>query len=276
MKRNVLDKGFVELLDVMGSDADIVKAARVSYSAGDESRKRSDDRGLIRYLMSNYHTSPFEMAELKFHVKAPIFVARQWVRHRTASWNEISGRYSELTDEYHTPAVWRGQGSVNKQGSEGLVDYDPAKVKDGDVASWGRKLPEFLCFQEYHDRLDVGVAREQARGCLPLSTYTEWVWKIDLHNLFGFLRLRMDPHAQEEIRVYADAIAEMVRVKFPLSYEAFTDYRLEAMSLSRLEQRALRVYFASTGAPDEAEMQLGMSDREWSAFIVKCEKLGVL
>lgn len=272
MRRAVLGDGCVELIDHMGSDQAIVDAARVSYS--DRSKHKSDTRTLIRYLMANRHTSPFEMAELKFYVKCPIFVARQWFRHRTGSFNEISGRYSELDQGHYTPDVWRGQSNDNKQGSDGVVDYDPAEATT--VQQWGREVPEVLAEDEYRRRIDAGVSRELARTCLPLSTWTEFVWKVDLHNLMHFLSLRMDKHAQYEIRVYADVICEMLDSLFPLTMEAFADYRLDAMTLSSAEIHALKTYIASSGAPDEGEMQRRMSNREWDAFLVKCKRLGVL
>lgn len=226
----ILDHGSLQLLDVMGSDESIEAAARVSYGKG--TRTKTETRGLIRYLMKHRHTSPFEMAEMQFKVKCPIFVARQWVRHRTANMNEMSGRYSEMPNEFWLPDEWRGQGTVNKQGSEGTVALG-GSVGTGDL--------EREAFQEYRHRLNSGVSREMARSCLPLSTYTEFVWKIDLHNLLHFLSLRLDSHAQAEIREYAQRIAGWVKIYFPLTWEAFVDYRLEAVTFSMQEMQFLKI-----------------------------------
>lgn len=227
----VLDDGFVCLVDCMGDDMAVVQAARVSYGEG--TRKVSDDRTLIRYLLRHRHTTPFEMAELKFLLRVPMDCWRQWIRHRTASVNEYSTRYSVAIDAMQatTADSWRTQAEQNRQGSgTGL----PVEV--------GQKLTEdehhfhVLARQVYQQRLEAGVAREQARKDLPLSTYTEAYWKIDLHNLLHFLALRMDAHAQQEIRAYAQALGEqLVRPLFPLVWEAFVDYRLGSLSLSRLE-----------------------------------------
>lgn len=235
----VLDHGFVTLLDCMGSDQDIEAAARVSYAGGASNRKRSDTRSLIRYLMRHRHETPFEMAVMKFHIRAPIFVARQWMRHRAASVNEISARYSELPECYYTPDEWRAQSTDNKQGSDGVIDYAPMSEADGGG-------PEDQAFAEYNFRLAEGIAREQARMCLPLGTYTEWIWQANVRNLLHFLGLRMHPHAQKEIRVYAEAIAPMVQELFPLTWEAFRDYRLDAITFSAPEVRALRSILSST------------------------------
>lgn len=235
----VLDDGFVCLVDVMGNDAAVVQAARVSYGAG--TKQVSDDRGLIRYLMRHRHTTPFEMAEIKLLIRVPMDCWRQWIRHRTASVNEYSTRYSEAIDsQQKTPAdAWRLQSTSNKQGSG---EYLPI---DGPFG--GNDLTSRECaFHEdarklYESRLTAGVAREQARKDLPLSTYTEAYWKIDLHNLLHFLSLRMDAHAQLEIRQYAKTIGEqIVKPLFPLVWEAFEDYRLGGMFLSRLEIEVIK------------------------------------
>lgn len=240
MRTNVLDAGFVELIDEMGSDHSIDAAARVSYTGG-KPEKRSDNQvaSLLNYLMRNQHTSPFEMASMVFRVRCPIFVARQWMRHRTWSFNEISGRYIELPEEHYTPTHWRGKAASNKQGSEGMVAYSseliypdlcyPTDEWDGDPFSG----PEEAAFAEYHQRLKEGVCPEQARMCLPLSTYTEFVGKVDLHNLLHFLSLRQDSHAQWEIRQYADAIAEIVEKRFPLTWDAYVKYRRDSVTFSR-------------------------------------------
>ena len=228
---DVLDDGFVRVVDYLGNDAAIVQAARVSYGEG--TRRVSDDRGLIRYLMRHRHTTPFEMCELKLHVRVPMDAWRQWIRHRTASVNEVSTRYSVAIDAAQTtpPAEWRTQSAGNRQGSGGLVDRSVGERLSAAEADIQRRAR-----QVYRERLDAGVAREQARKDLPLSTYTEAYWKIDLHNLFHFLALRMDDHAQLEIRGYAQVIgAEVVARWCPIAWEAFCDYRLRATSLSRIE-----------------------------------------
>ena len=231
----VLDDGFVCLVDVMGDDQAVVQAARVSYGEG--TRKVSDDRGLIRYLLRHRHTTPFEMVELKFLVRVPMDCWRQWIRHRTANVNEYSTRYSLAIDAMQaTPSdAWRGQAEHNRQGSQGQLD--PAigtrlSAAEAAFQAEARRL--------YEERIELGVAREQARKDLPLSTYTEAYWKVDLHNLLHFLALRMDHHAQEEIRLYATTIGEqIVRPLFPLVWEAFVDYRVEGMFLSRLEREVI-------------------------------------
>ncbi|MDQ1265081.1 MAG: FAD-dependent thymidylate synthase [Bacteroidota bacterium] len=259
---NCLDRGFVRLIDVMGDDSSIVQAARVSYGKGTKSV--SEDRGLIRYLMRNRHTSPFEMVEFKFHVKLPIFVARQWIRHRTANVNEYSGRYSEMKDEFYLPEpeFVRTQSAVNKQGrSDETLSSDSANKIIEVLSDSQRKL-----FSEYQDMLAEGLAREVARINLPLATYTEWYWKIDLHNLFNFLRLRLDAHAQYEIRVYAQIISDLVKLSVPLAYEAFEDYTLEAISFSKKEIAALRFLINNGQITDENLSGIGIKGREASDF----------
>jgi thymidylate synthase (FAD) len=232
----VLDDGFVCLVDVMGNDQAVVQAARVSYGEG--TRQVSDDRGLIRYLLRHRHTTPFEMAELKFLVRVPMDTWRQWIRHRTANVNEYSTRYSLAIDAAQRTATtdWRTQATQNRQGSG---DSLPADVG----ADLTQAEAEFLdaARKLYERRIELGVAREQARKDLPLSTYTEAYWKIDLHNLLHFLALRMDPHAQWEIRQYAQTIGdEIVRPLFPLVWEAFVDYRLDGMFLTRLDREVIQ------------------------------------
>lgn len=232
----VLDDGFVCLVDLMGDDSAVVQAARVSYGAG--TKKVSDDRTLIRYLLRHRHTTPFEMAELKFLVRVPMDCWRQWIRHRTANVNEYSTRYSVAIDAAQTtrPDEWRSQSSQNRQGSGGFL---PREV--GEQLSAAERALQAQARAVYEARLEAGVAREQARKDLPLSTYTEAYWKIDLHNLLHFLALRMDMHAQEEIRQYATTIGrEIVRPLFPVVWEAFEDYRLHATTLSRLEQGVMQ------------------------------------
>ncbi|HEY2883349.1 MAG TPA: FAD-dependent thymidylate synthase [Pirellulales bacterium] len=231
----VLDDGFVCLVDVMGNDQAVVQAARVSYGEG--TRKVSDDRGLIRYLLRHRHTTPFEMAEIKLLVRVPMDCWRQWIRHRTANVNEYSTRYSLAIDATQStqPDQWRTQAANNRQGSGGALD-----AKLGEQLSQEEAAFQAAARKHYEDRIAAGVAREQARKDLLLSTYTEAYWKIDLHNLLHFLALRMDSHAQEEIRNYATTIGqEIVRPLFPLVWEAFVDYRLEATYLTRLEKELI-------------------------------------
>jgi thymidylate synthase (FAD) len=227
----VLDDGFVRVVDYMGDDAAIVQAARVSYGAG--TKRVSDDRGLIRYLMRHRHTTPFEMCEMKLHVRVPMDAWRQWVRHRTASINEYSTRYSVAIDaaQRTPPDRWRLQAAQNRQGSDGVLD-----VPTGTELGERERALQDHARAVYQERLDLGVAREQARKDLPLCTYTEAYWKMDLHNLLHFLALRMDSHAQEEIRSYARLIGEEIVARWvPATWEAFRDYRAQATLLSRLE-----------------------------------------
>ena len=227
----VLDDGFVRVIDYMGTDESVVQAARVSYGRG--TKKTSEDRGLIRYLLRHRHTTPFEMCEIKLHIRVPMDCWRQWIRHRTANVNEYSTRYSIAVDAtQRTPAgAWRKQAPGNKQGSEGYVDETVGRglsLKEEELQNTSRAV--------YHERLDAGVSREQARKDLPLSTFTEAYWKIDLHNLLRFLSLRMDERAQQEIRDYAGTIGrEIVSRWCPIVWEAFLDYQLETLTLSRLE-----------------------------------------
>jgi thymidylate synthase (FAD) len=209
----VLDHGYIKLVDVMGSDSDICTAARVSYHEA-STKKVNEDKGLIDHLLRHRHTSPFEMGEMKFEVKLPIFVERQWVRHRTCSMNEMSGRYSEMPEEYHVPEIFRMQDTANKQGTVGVVGVDGSVGKF--VAA--RQENARRTWQNYHDEMAVGVGREQAREMLPLAVYTKKVWKMDLHNLFHFLKLRTDSHAQWEIQCYANEIEKFVKHHFPWSY----------------------------------------------------------
>jgi thymidylate synthase (FAD) len=232
----VLDDGFVCLVDVMGDDAAVVQAARVSYGAG--TKRVSDDRSLIRYLLRHRHTTPFEMAEIKFLVRVPMDCWRQWIRHRTANVNEYSTRYSEAIDSAQTtlPTAWRTQASQNRQGSGDSLPADIGQSLTNDE----QELQE-RARQVYDTRLKAGVAREQARKDLPLATYTEAYWKVNLHNLLHFLALRMDLHAQEEIRLYATTIGQqIVKPLFPMVWEAFEDFRLGESSLSRLEMEVIQ------------------------------------
>jgi thymidylate synthase (FAD) len=258
-----LDKGFVRLIDVMGDDAAIVQAARVSYGSG--TKKVLEDRGLIRYLLRHAHTTPFEMVEFKFHVKLPIFVARQWIRHRTANVNEYSGRYSEMKDEFYTPNPndIRPQSVLNKQGRS------EETLPDGmaEQAANAFKAGQDEAYAQYQEFLEQGIAREIARINLPVSNYTEWYWKIDLHNLFHFLRLRIDSHAQYEIRVFAEAIAELVKPFVPHAWEAFEDYVLNAHRMTAPELKVMKHLLESMEFPsDETLAELGLKGREAVEF----------
>ena len=227
----VLDDGFVGVVDYMGTDQSIVQAARVSYGKG--TKKVHQDRGLISYLMRNRHTTPFEMCEIKFHVRVPMDSWRQWIRHRTANVNEYSTRYSEAIDAAQRTSkdAWRKQGSANWQASTRVLD-----IETGSFLTAQEQRFQDEARGTYKERLSRGVAREQARKDLPLSTYTEAYWKIDLHNLFHFLALRMDAHSQLEIRNYASTIGHEVVAKWcPVAWEAFIDYRLNAIVLSGIE-----------------------------------------
>ncbi|MBK8946040.1 MAG: FAD-dependent thymidylate synthase [Ignavibacteriae bacterium] len=227
----VLDDGFVRVVDYMGSDQSIVQAARVSYGAG--TKQVSQDKGLIRYLMRHHHSTPFEMCEIKLHVRVPMDTWRQWIRHRTANVNEYSTRYSIAIDQASRTKneEWRMQSTSNKQGSEGFLS-----LEEGIQLSEEEKNLHSEIWNIYNNRIEKGVAREQARKDLPLSTYTEAYWKIDLHNLLHFLQLRMDKHAQLEIRKYAETIGyEIVKKWVPLAWQAFEDYRLNSKSFSGLE-----------------------------------------
>lgn len=234
----VLDQGFVRVVDYMGDDHAVVQAARVSYGAG--TRTVRSDAGLIDYLMRHQHTSPFEMCEVKLHVKLPVFVARQWIRHRMASVNEYSGRYSEIADVFYDPdpADIGRQSATNRQGSAGAVS---AAVAAAARTRWREDAAR--AYDHYRALLDAGedsVAREVARIGLPLSHYTEWYWKVDLHNLLRFLELRMDEHAQTEIRMYARAIGSIVAAWVPLTWASFTDHRLRSVRLSGRALEAIR------------------------------------
>lgn len=255
----VLNDGFVCLVDWMGSDSAICQAARVSYGEG--TRKVSDDRTLLRYLMRHRHTTPFEMAEVKLLVRVPMDCWRQWIRHRTASVNEYSTRYSLAIDSTYEiqPEGWRLQATSNRQGSDGYVDPELGGRLSAEEAAFhqaGRSL--------YQKRVDAGIAREQARKDLPLSTYTEAYWKCDLHNLFHFLALRMESHAQWEIVQYAKTIGQgIISQLFPLAYDAFLDYQLEAATLSRLDQGVIRRLAALGKVPASKEAFLSVQDESW-------------
>jgi thymidylate synthase (FAD) len=242
----VLDDGFVRLIDYMGDDGAVVQAARVSYGVG--TKRVQDDRGLIRYLMRHSHTTPFEMCEIKFHVRVPMDVWRQWIRHRTANVNEYSTRYSVAIDaaQRTAPTEWRIQSAENKQGSKGCLP-----VSEGERLSSSEADIQMAARKVYEYRLTSGVAREQARKDLPLSTYTEAYWKIDLHNLLHFLKVRMEARAQEEIRKYAAVIGEQIVSKWvPIVWEAFLDFERHDLHLSRIEREILVALIG--GSPDGA------------------------
>ena len=258
----VLDHGFVRVVDYMGDDGAIVQAARVSYGRG--TRAVSTDEGLIRYLMRHWHSTPFEMCEIKLHVKLPLFVARQWIRHRTANVNEISARYSILDREFYIPAPEHlsAQSATNRQGRGEVLAGEEAErvlaILRGDA---------MRAYDDYEAMLSQdgqqGLARELARMNLPANVYTQWYWKVDLHNLFHFLRLRADAHAQYEIRAYAEAICDIVRDWVPAAYAAFEDYRLGGVQLSAKGVAILKRRLAGEVVTEESS---GMSKGEWREF----------
>jgi thymidylate synthase (FAD) len=252
VRHPVLTHGFVALVDYMGDDAAIVQAARVSYGRGTKSVR--DDRGLVRYLLRHRHTTPFEMVELKFLVRLPIFVARQWVRHRAASLNEHSARYSIVPDEYEVPPPEevRHQSTHNRQGRGGPLDPE---VVDRFRSDLGKVAGE--AYSVYERALAAGVARETARLVLPVAYYTQWYWKTNLWNLFHFLSLRLDAHAQEEIRLYAAEVARLGRLVCPVAFEAFDDFVTGGVTLGRREQDALRRLLAGA-TPETACRDAGL------------------
>lgn len=271
-----LDHGHVRIVDVMPrlvpaeqktADFAIVQAARVSY--GDGTKSINEDRGLIRYLMRHVHTTPFEMIEFKFHCKMPVFIARQWIRHRTANVNEYSGRYSVMKDEFYFPELHeiKKQSINNKQGGEQRIDSDKAKDLLSDIQQVCN-----LSYKKYEQALEDGLSREQARMLLPLNLYTEWYWKIDLHNLFHFLSLRCDSHAQWEIRVFADAMLELIKPIVPFSVEAWEDYHDHrgAKKLTRLEIEAIK----NSLNGKEVSLLNSENKREQSEWVEKAKLLG--
>jgi thymidylate synthase (FAD) len=292
-----LDHGFVRVVDTMGTDEAIVQAAQVSYGRG--TKKGSDTRGLIRYLMRHWHSTPFEMCEIKLHVKLPVFVARQWIRHRTANVNEYSARYSILDREFYIPNTdaIQPQSTTNKQGRAGELPEDVRlamretirqqsegayqvyeELRTGwpwlDAAGqpYDPEHDEPAPYEDEDAGVENGMSRELARINLPLNIYTQWYWKVDLHNLFHLLRLRADPHAQMEIRVYAEAICKLVKEWCPIAYEAFEDYRLHAISLSRQEVELMKLLTCRNPAAFRAlvdEEDRGLSDREKRELIEK-------
>ena len=267
----VLDHGFIRVIDYMGDDAAIVQAARVSYGKG--TKMLSQDKGLINYLMRHYHTTPFEMCEIKLHIKLPIFIARQWIRHRTANVNEYSARYSILDKEFYLPDPQNIeiQSQSNKQGREGVLDPNKAQ-RVLDIL----REDSLRCYDNYMDLLNLdektgevkdpnkdGIARELARINLTLNYYTQWYWKIDLNNLLHFLRLRADAHAQYEIREYSNIMLDIVSKWVPLTYEAFTNYRKDSVNLSKTGVDILKKMLKGKQLSQEDS---GMSKREWSEF----------
>jgi thymidylate synthase (FAD) len=267
----LLDHGFVRVIDYMGGDNSIVQAARVSYGKG--TKKSSQDKGLIRYLMRHRHTTPFEMCEIKFHIKLPIFVARQWIRHRMANVNEYSARYSILDKEFYVPTQVSEQSKINHQGRGDVLDGQEAFdnlniIRDFSLDAYDKYI-NLMNIDEIGNVIDEkrkGLARELARMVLPTNYYTQWYWKIDLHNLLHFISLRADPHAQEEIRVYAEKLAEIVKLWVPYAYEAFEDYRMNSIHLSSLEKALLKQLMKG----EKIEKRLvRLSEREWGEFLIK-------
>ncbi len=272
----VLDHGFVRVIDYMGDDAAIVQAARVSYGRG--TKKVSDDAGLINYLLRHRHTTPFEMCEIKYHVKLPIFVARQWIRHRTANVNEYSARYSMLDREFYIPAPDQlaAQSQANRQGRGDVLEGEEAArvlaLLQDDATTIYDHYVEMLNEDEDGNVVDEGrsgLARELARMNLTLNTYTQWYWKIDLHNLMHFLSLRADAHAQYEIRVYADAMLESFKHWVPITYDAFTQYRVGAVELSAAAMDVVKNLLAGDAVTQETS---AMSKREWRELMESLER----
>ncbi len=268
----VLDHGFVRLIDYMGNDGAITQAARVSYGKG--TKTVNTDTGLIRYLLRHRHTTPFEMVEAKFHIKMPIFVARQWIRHRTANVNEYSARYSILDKEYYIPTedALGVQSKQNHQGrAEVLTGREAAEVLQilKEDAEHTYKNYEYMMNEDNKgciiDENRQGLARELARMNLTLNTYTQWYWKIDLHNLLHFLALRADHHAQYEIRVYAEAMLEMIKAWLPITYQAFQDYRVGGLNLSAQQLELVKKLIKGQKVSQE---ESGMSQREYSELLL--------
>ncbi len=258
----VLDHGFIRVVDYMGDDSAVVQAARVSYGRG--TRKTTEDEGLIRYLMRHHHSTPFEMCEIKYHVKLPIFIARQWIRHRTANVNEYSARYSIMDQDFYLPAPEHlaRQSADNRQGRGAALDPATAARVLGLLRADAEQT--YSHYEEMLDDTGIGLARELARMNLTLNSYTQWYWKTDLHNLFHFLRLRADAHAQYEIQAYAHAMLETVRAWVPLCHAAFCDYRLGAVTFSAKMLEVLKKLLADTPV-DQASS--GLSKREWAEML---------
>ena len=259
VEHKILDYGFVRVIDYLGTDSSIVQAARVSYGAG--TKKARQDEGLIRYLMRHRHSTPFEMCEVKFHVKLPVFVARQWIRHRTANVNEYSARYSILDREFYIPEREHlaAQSSLNSQGRGSVLEG-----KEADRVLDTLKTDSATSYEHYEQMLSqegqAGLARELARMNLPMNIYTQWYWKIDLHNLFRFISLRADMHAQYEIRAYANLISDIVRQWVPIAWKAFDEYDLGGVHLSRTQVKCIR---RMLDGDDVSQTNSELSPREW-------------
>lgn len=272
----VLDHGIIEVVDYMGDDYAIAQAARTSY--GKATKKVSTDQGLINYLWRNEHGTPFEMCELKVFMRLPIFVARQLIRHRTASVNEYSMRYSEPQDLFYCPELDQitFQATDNKQGRSKETDVYVAESFQ--EATKQQALDSMQLYKDYNDDAERRVARELNRINLPVSLYTQWYWKCDLRNLLGFLKLRMDSHAQYEIRVFANALAEVVKEAYPMAWAAFEEYTLHAIRLSRKEQKVVKAFMESFSLPDAEDSTLyetcGFNKREWEELRVKFKRIG--
>ena len=268
----ILDHGFIRVIDYMGDDSAIVQAARVSYGKG--TKQLNQDKGLINYLMRHKHTTPFEMCDIKFHIKLPIFVARQWIRHRTASVNEYSARYSILGSEFYLPEKQNlaAQSQTNKQGRS--HEEIPEEIADKILALLEKDAK--ICYQHYIEMMNqdeqgnildestVGITRELARMNLTLNYYTEWYWKVNLHNLLHFLSLRADPHAQYEIRVYADKMLEIVKAWVPFTYDAFNEYRLEGNNISKKGLSVIKRLINNEQVTQETSE---MTKREWDELM---------
>jgi thymidylate synthase (FAD) len=276
--------GFVGLIDTMGTDEEIAQAARVSYGGNAENRTTDEDRNLLRYMMRQKHTSPFEMAEVKFHLKLPIFVMRQLIRHRTANVNEYSGRYSEMSDEFYVPDndYMEAQSKTNKQGRAGAIsEQDKKTINDLIVQAENYSYTSYQLLLNDENPDDPyphlskelnpfsdeypGLAKELSRMVLPVANYTECYWKIDLHNFFHFCRLRLDAHAQREIRDFAQAMYDFVKPYFPLSIEAFEDYVLYSRTLSRMDILAIKDMLNGVFVPDAKHY--GMGKREYTELV---------
>ena len=268
----ILDHGFIRVIDYMGDDSAIVQAARVSYGKG--TKQLNQDKGLINYLMRHKHTTPFEMCDIKFHIKLPIFVARQWIRHRTASVNEYSARYSILGSEFYLPEKQNlaAQSQTNKQGRSN--EEIPEEIADKVLALLEKDAK--ICYQHYIEMMNqdeqgnildestIGITRELARMNLTLNYYTEWYWKVNLHNLLHFLSLRADPHAQYEIRVYADKMLEIVKAWVPFTYDAFNEYRLEGNNISKKGLSVIKRLINNEQVTQETSE---MTKREWDELM---------
>lgn len=269
----VLDHGFVRVIDYMGTDSAIVQAARVSYGAG--TKKVNEDAGLINYLLRHRHTTPFEMCEIKFHIKLPIFIARQWIRHRTANVNEYSGRYSIMDKEFYLPKMEHlaAQSKQNHQGRGDVLEGAEAErvleiLKADSVNAYGHYEEMMNCNEEgdIFDENKSGLARELARMNLPVNFYTQWYWKIDLHNLMHFLSLRADSHAQYEIRAYADVMLDMLKAWVPITYQAFMDHRVGGAQFSA---KALNVIKQMIAGKEISQEDSGMSKREYNEMMAQ-------